>query len=457
LIPYNTEIKVTIQVYIADEFKLNESISLSIDDVYLNITYTVTFPDIQTNLQIFFNGINKTLNPVYEHPVNQDLNITVKYPDNLGLHIPGAIIHLSGNLTGTLEEDSFFEQYTIIISASDLNIGELHFDAVAHRINYEARKISPILIVTKVTTDNLELLMNGENKTSEPFMDIALNKFLNITIIYKDSFGAHIPGATVELTGDGIFETLIEVPSLEQYSIILNTTIKFSLGLNELTITAQESEYEEKIINPRITVRKINAEIIAVSGFDTIKISPGHNAKIKIFINNTDFNDIIKGATVTYYWSGGTGLLLDPDLDGIYEAVIEDIPKGTHSIIINAFGSDIYNFISEEIIITAARQAGNMLLFQILTVLGVIASIIVGGYLYAYQKVLKYPKTVRKVRKYRRKLNKKSPPAIIITDRNKAFSSVYHNELGNSSKFLRGKPSIEKASSKEPLIKPKGE
>ena len=54
----------------------NNNITISIDDVYLNITYTVLFPDTQTNLHIFFNRINKTSNPVYEHPVNQDINIT---------------------------------------------------------------------------------------------------------------------------------------------------------------------------------------------------------------------------------------------------------------------------------------------------------------------------------------------------------------------------------------------
>lgn len=455
LIPYNTEINISIQLYIADEFRLNETISFSIDDVYLNITYTVTFPDIQTNLQIFFEGVNKTQNPVYNHPVNRDINITVKYPDNFGFHIPEAIVQLSGNLTGLLIEDVSNEQYTIIISASDLTIGELYFDVVAHRINYEARKISPILIVTAVATDNLELQLDGVNKTSDPFMNVALNKEINITVKYKDLFGTHVTGATVELSGDGIFETLVENPSLEHYSIILNTTIKFSLGINELTITAREAEYQEKIINPIITVRKINAEIIALPGFTAIQKSPGQSARIKVYINDTDFDKLVMGATVTYSWSGGTGLLLDSDLDGIYEGIIPSIPEGTHSIIINAFGSDVYQFNSEEIVISASRQAGNTLLFQILTVIGIIAAISIGGYLYAYQKVLKYPKTVRKVRKYRKKLNKKSSPTIPILDRKKAFNTEFRKEVSSSSQFLKGKPSVDQVKTEKPPIESK--
>jgi hypothetical protein len=448
LIPYDIGINLSIQVYLADEFGLGNNITISIDDIYLNITYTVLFPDTQTNLHIFFNGNNKTSNPVYEHPVNQDINITVKYPDNFGLHIPGALVQLSGNLTGTLYEDSLHEQYTIIIGVSELEIGEFYFDVVAHRINYEARKISPILIVSKVTTDNLQLLLNGQNKTSDPFMDIALNKLLNVTIEYKDPFGTHVPDALVELTGDGIFETLVENPSLEHYSLVLNTTIKFSLGINELTITAQESEYQEKSINPHITVRKINAEIIAIQ--NTIQTYPGGDALIRIYINNTDFNINVTGATVTYTrpWDNVTQLLLDLDEDGIYEATIPNIPNGIHSIVINAFGSDIYHFESQEIVITAARNAPNTLLFQILTAIGITAAIVIGAYLYAYQRVLKYPKTVRKVRKYRKKLKSKSPPTIAIIERKKAINSAYSKELAASSSFLKGKPSVEPAKPK---------
>jgi len=80
----------------------------------------------------------------------------------------------------------------------------------------------------------------------------------------------------------------------------------------------------------------------------------------------------------------------------------------------------------------------------ILTIIGIVTAVAVAGYLYAYQKVLKYPKTVRKVRKYRKKLRKKTPPHMDITDRKQAFGTAYDNELGSSSKHLKGKPSSEK-------------
>ena len=442
LIPYNVEINISIQVYIADEFGLGQNVSITIDDIYLNISYTVIFPDTQTNLEVFFNGINKTLNPIIEVSVNTDLNITVKYPDNTGSHISGAIVQLSGNLTGTLIENETLEQYTIIINTNNLNIGNLHFDIVAHRINYEARKISPLLIVTKIPTEDLQLFLNYEDKTNDPHYDIAVNKLLNITVKYTNTFGDHISGATIELMGEGILEQLNESILLQQYSIVINTTVKLGLGEKDLIIRAQEENYQEKTIEPRLIVRKINAQITPVSGSNTIDIIPGESVTIKVFINDTDFNAIVKGAIVTYTWDIGDGILSDEDNNGIYEGTIENIPQGTHSIIISAFGSNIYSFENYEIIIIATfNPAENVLLFQVLLTIGIIASVALGGYVYAYQKVLKYPKPVRKVRKFRRTLKKTKVPHIEIKSRDKAFSNAYNKQTGNIMKLVKGKPS----------------
>ena len=457
LIPYNININLSIQVYLADEFHLGEKSIISIDNAYLNITYTVTFPDTQTNLHVFFNTIDKTLNPIYQVPIQTNLNLTVIYPDEYGEHIPGAIIQLSGNLTGTLLENDILGQYSIDIDTGELPIGELYFEIFAHRINYEARKISAILIVTSLGTKSLQLILNGEDITSDPFVDVPINKVLNFTVKYEDVLGNHVPGALVQLTGDGILETLDENATLEQYSAILNTSIKFSLGVNFLNIKAQEEVHEEQYIYPRITVRKIKTQITPVSGSDTINIVPGESATLRVFVNDTDFNTILKGLIVTYSWDFGEGILLDDDNDGIYETTFNIVPAGIHSVNLTAFGSEIYNFESYKLTITAVKPKSDAFLFQLLLIIAITASIIVGGYLYAYQKILKYPKQVRKVKKYLRTLKSKSTPNIEIIDRKKAFEAEYKKELKVSSQFLKGKPVSEEMmsepDSKKPLVK----
>ncbi|MFW9820242.1 MAG: hypothetical protein ACFFE5_11590, partial [Candidatus Thorarchaeota archaeon] len=440
LIPYNTNINFSIQVFLADRFGLNRNVTISLDDIYLNITYTVVFPDFQTNLQIFFNGVNKTSNPIYTHPVGNDLNITVKYPDDTGTHISGALVQLSGNLTGTLIEDPVFGQYTIIFNANDLNVGTFYFKIVAHKINYEFSTINPILTITPTNTQNLQMLLNGENKTLDPIIDVPLDSLLNITIKYKTYLGSHITGATVTLFGKGIIETLNENNALNQYTIIINTSIKLSDGANLLTIEANKSNFEDQDIKARIFVRKINAVITAFNNTNTINIRPGEVANIKVYINNTDFNEILKGAIVTYTWEQGNGILEGPNINGIYEVNISDVPVGTNHIIINAFGEDKYNFISLEIVIIASRPIDTSFTFRVLLIIGILISIGLGSYLYAYQKVLKYPKNIRKVRKYRKSLNKKNAPRTDIIERKKAFTLAYGEELTKSSQFLKGKP-----------------
>ncbi|MFX1570786.1 MAG: hypothetical protein ACFFCV_20805 [Promethearchaeota archaeon] len=458
LIPYNTDINFSIQVYLADEFSLDRNITISLDDVYLNITYTVIFPDFQTNIQVFFNGINKTSNPIYDHPVGNDLNITVKYPDDTGNHIPGALVLLSGNLTGSLLEDPAHEQYTIIIDANDLDVGIIYFKIVAHKVNFELSTLSPIITVLPTETNELELFLNGDNMSSDPVIDVPLDSLLNITVKYNTLLGTPITGATVTLFGEGIIETLNESISLNQYSIIVNSSIKLNPGINLLTVEANKLNFEDQFKNPRITVRKINSVITAVNNSNAISIRPSEDINIQVYINNTDFNELIKGAIVTYTWNEESGLLQDIDNDGIYEADILDIPAGTHYIVINAFGSDKYNFVSLEFIIVASKPRPGSPLFLILLIIGIVISIGLGGYLYAYQKVLKYPKTVRKVRKFRKSLKRTRAPNVSILSREKAFNSAYKQELPKTIRFLKKKPkkeeeeeSIEKIMEKEPL------
>ena len=72
------------------------------------------------------------------------------------------------------------------------------------------------------------------------------------------------------------------------------------------------------------------------------------------------------------------------------------------------------------------------------------AAVCLGGYFIAYQKYLKYPRPVRKVRKFKRTLNKGTAPDVTIMPREVAFKKSYNQELGASSKLLRLKRSESK-------------
>jgi len=75
--------------------------------------------------------------------------------------------------------------------------------------------------------------------------------------------------------------------------------------------------------------------------------------------------------------------------------------------------------------------------FTALLVFASILTAIIGGYLIAYQQVLKYPKPVRKARKFKRSLKRKNKPQVLIIPREIAFKRSYNKELSETSKLVK--------------------
>ena len=167
------------------------------------------------------------------------------------------------------------------------------------------------------------------------------------------------------------------------------------------------------------------------------------NSEIRVFVNNKQYNETIKlnmaeetlkGAyqnniDLTSFISKDINISLSiqiflADEFGLDEDVMISIDNIFFQITYVVITSDI----SEEPIIT-----------RILLIIASIIGLLIGSYLVAYQRIFKYPKQVRKVRKYRRTL-KKGKPSVPITARKGAFEKEYSKELHNSSSYLRGKP-----------------
>ncbi|MHA1376087.1 MAG: hypothetical protein ACTSR7_17555 [Promethearchaeota archaeon] len=83
-------------------------------------------------------------------------------------------------------------------------------------------------------------------------------------------------------------------------------------------------------------------------------------------------------------------------------------------------------------------------IFRLLSIISIIAGGIVATYFVLYQRILKYPLPVRKVRKYRKTLDF-SDPKSKITNQKEAIDIAYKKELGKSSKLMKQKSiSVEK-------------
>ncbi|MBA7637905.1 hypothetical protein ES703_45554 [subsurface metagenome] len=323
LIDEDKNINLSIQVYIADDFELNRSISISIDNVSLEVSYTLIFADYQTNLQLFLNGDDKTLSPSIELPIGQNLTVTVKYT----------------------------------------------------------------------------------NQT-----------------------GGHIPGADIQLTGVGIIETLDE--NANNYSITINATQKLSLGTNYLNIEAKKTNYETQPINPTINIRKIIGEIRTVSGVATINIDVGQNALLEIMLNDTDNDELIKGAIVTYTWDRDSIPRVLTETNGIYEGEIVNPPEGLYIITISVFAGEDYEF--EDLPITlnvGAYVPGAQpdLGWLIYVLIGAMIGLVVVFTL--YQTHFKYPPMVRKIRKLKKNVKKaKKTKPILVNKRDELIETSIQNQ-----------------------------
>ncbi len=385
-------------------------------------------------LELYINGTKKLEDEVVTIEFWQKLNVTVYYHDASSNHLGGASIRLTGvGISESLNEDLLNYQYSYILNGSDLGLGIKYLSILANVSNFNPQSIRFITEVIERRT-LLEIYLNGENKTSNPSLDIAINKLLNITIKYTDINGNHIEDATVNMFG-AISTSLIENKLLQHYSYVLNTSF-LDIGVRIIAVSAEKTNHIFQTEDIRIEVRRIHTNITTQDGITVISVLPGNDVTLKIVLHDLDFGGTINGAIVSY--SGlGSGLLTDDNNDGVYEVVFRNIVEGTYKIVIGAFLGDNYEFKSYEVTISAIRPPGEALLIIALAIAISAAALVILGYIYAYQKFLKYPKPVRKVRKYQKTLEKAKNPKINIVNRENAFNSEYEAELNKISKLTK--------------------
>ena len=633
LILKGVNITLEIQVFIANTFSLGKNITISIDDVFLNISYYKTFPDYTTDIDLFLNGLNKTQDKVIQIPINNALNVTIKYTNqSTGFHIPNATIQLKGDFTGSLNENLTLEQYSIIFNTSQLSIGIKTLTVEAKKDNYFTKTIQFFVTVVERATellllvdnnqiddgytinsgvneflnitanfrdnstkkflrdasvellsvdnltetsnyynitintselnqginvliilaqlsnytsqtfqffielvegaselllfvnntqtydsdtvtvktnqilnlavfyhDNLTkahliganvvllsvgnliesggsyiitintndlnpgttiltitaqlnnylsqtiriyvelferatelyLFLNSENKTLDPVIELPIGSILNITAKYiENQTKRHLNNATLSLIGENLLASLTENLPREHYSILINTTI-LKVGVNLLTIIANITNYQIGTIDLRITINKISTLISTVSGEPIINILPGDNVKLQIILNNSDFDTIIKNATVIYRWTYGQGILTDQNNDGVYEADLLDIPEGSYTITITASAGDDYDFKSYKITVSAIRGPVDDQTWLIYVLTGGIIGLV--SIFSVYQLYFKYPPLVRKIRKLRKRIKKGKKIKPLMTSKREETIKV---ELQNQAKIL---------------------
>ena len=106
-----------------------------------------------------------------------------------------------------------------------------------------------------------------------------------------------------------------------------------------------------------------------------------------------------------------------------YKAILPDPPLGLPTAEEGKKGKD-----------TVTEAPWTFLIFAIGTIIGAAC---LGTYLVAYQLYFKYPKPVRKVRKYRKTLKKRTAPSVDITSRENGFNDKFKDKVKSIKEELK--------------------
>ena len=169
----------------------------------------------QTEMKIYLNGEDKTLNNNLKIAYGKLLTFTVNYTDVETNHtIIGATVSILGE--GLLTNLTYGSMYSITINTAVIDIGMRFLSIFAHKTNYHSLSVRFNIEVVRIQTD-IELLDYDNNEINiKPGEDITIRVQLNDL-----DFGGVITGARVEYTWehgdgemdeveDGIYEVTLE-------------------------------------------------------------------------------------------------------------------------------------------------------------------------------------------------------------------------------------------------------
>ena len=374
-------------------------------------------------------GSKKNQSDTIQFEANEEINITVFYSDYLtDTHLSGANVELLG--VNNLDEIGL--QFNITINSNDLVEGINILTVFAQLLNYQPKSIQFFIEVVERATQ-IELFLNGIEKTMDPVLELPIGTLINITLKFIDNrTGLDIAGAMLQLIGESLLENLTESLIFNQYSIIFNSS-NLLLGVKLFTIVAQAPTYKINTVDIRLTVNRVSTSIGTVSGLIAVDIESNENYHIQIVLNNTDFGGTVKNATVTYQWENGQGILTDSNNDGIYEATLYNVPAGSYYISINAYAGENYDFRDDfEIFLNVVAPSGPDITIILISLAVGVVGLTVAFTL--YQTRFKYPQKVRMMRKMRKKIGKgKKLKPLGVTSR----ESIITSEIENNKEMLK--------------------
>ncbi len=309
MVSYDTNVTTMIQVIMLDNFVLNDTYIISIDNASLVISYSKVGTVQPTMYNLFLNGQNKTLSGLIEVAFGETVNITLKYmKESDGKFLNSSDVTISGPSIGTqnLTENLALEFYNITIDTTYLSIGENPLTLLADRLWWETQEIIVNIKVLARTAD-LNIFLNGANRTTQKSIFLTAGNPLNITVILKDSITKNfVNNASVKIyKGEEWNKTLIENSTFKLYTVNVSTITELDPGITFLSLLIERENYTSigVSLTISISVRSSNYSLeldgVDKTAYPTISKNVNETIDIKFYYRDELDMTPIAGANVS--------------------------------------------------------------------------------------------------------------------------------------------------------------
>jgi hypothetical protein len=403
----------------------------------------------ETYLDISVNGLNASLYPNFDVPIQDLLNITVKYRDQVLLQeLSNATIIIEELNPSAYNMSITDDTYQFLVDTSQFELGPHYISIVAELVNYE--KISQTLeIVVNPRETALEMIINGSSQSE---LTVPITRFINITTFYHDAIlGNVVPSGIITLSG--LPETSVAtVQKLDKVEFIIDTS-DVGLGVYFISFLGTGTDnYQQFVSTLQLNVVQIQTEITTMDVNQSYLITPGEDFDLSVVINDLDFGGLISDCEVSYSYVLETGDLIEIE-PGVYSALLTDIPEGIYTITINVYKEgQLYSFhqykITLNVISTGIQGLPTWSLYPALGLLGIL-----GLSFIAYQQYYKYPLKIRQIRSAKRSIKAGKTVAMDFKTQKDLFSETYQGVLKGETNIRlkkRGANAFETSSDKLP-------
>ncbi|GAB4312195.1 MAG: hypothetical protein Kow0069_12870 [Promethearchaeota archaeon] len=253
-----------------------------------------------TYVDLWVNGVNKTQNPVVDVTLWDPLNVTAYYRD-VNASLLAGTIQLQGISPSHYSVVPVAGGTKFVINTDGIGQGVHFITVVANKTNYLDASILLRVSVDRRNT-RIDVLLNGQNATQNPLVEIPLWDQLNVSAWYYDENGTLITDGTITL--DGISSAAYSSsPWLGGRQFDVNTDA-LGIGTHFITVVANRSNYQQSTLLLRVTIQVRETNVVVQMNGKDANADPVIDVVVQEMLNVSawlydDNGTIIPDATVT--------------------------------------------------------------------------------------------------------------------------------------------------------------